>query len=47
MAKRGSTTLLATKVAKSSLIMRKALEGFLELEKEVSRIRQHISGGTL
>jgi len=43
MAKRGSTSFSATKVAKSGLITAKALERVLELEKEVSRLRHHVS----
>jgi len=43
MAKRGSTSFSATKVAKSGLITVKALERVLELEKEVSRLRHHVS----
>ena len=39
MAKRGSTSFLAAKVAKSGLITAKALERVLELEKVVSRLR--------
>jgi len=43
MAKRGSTSFSATKVAKSGLITAKALERVLELEKEVSRLWHHVS----
>jgi len=43
MAKRGSTSFSATKVAKAGLITAKALERVLELEKEVSRLRHHVS----
>jgi len=43
MAKRGSTSFSATKVAKSGLITVKALERVLKLEKEVSRLRHHVS----
>jgi len=43
MAKRGSTSFSAAKVAKSGLITARALERVLELEKEVSRLRHHVS----
>jgi len=43
MAKRGSTSFSATKVAKSGLITAKALKRVLELEKEVLRLRHHVS----
>jgi len=43
MAKRGSTSFSATKVAKSGLVLAEALGRVLELEKEVSRLRHHIS----
>jgi len=43
MAKRGSTSFSATKVAKSSLITAKALGRVLELEKEVSRRQHHVT----
>ena len=43
MAKRGSTSFSATKVAKSGLITARALELVLELEKGVLRLRHHVS----
>jgi len=43
MVKRGSTTFSATKVAKAGLAASAALAKILELEKEVSRLRHHVS----
>jgi len=43
MVKRGSTTFSATKVAKAGLAASAALTRILELEKEVSRLRNHVS----
>jgi len=43
MVKRGSTTFSATKVAKAGLAASAALARILELEKEVSRLRHHVS----
>jgi len=43
MVKRGSTTFSATRVAKAGLAASAALEKILNLEKEVSRLRHHVS----
>jgi len=43
MVKRGSTTFSATKVAKAGLAASAALTRILELEKEVSKLRHHVS----
>ena len=43
MVKRGSTTFSATKVAKAGLAASAVLTRILELEKEVSRLRHHVS----
>jgi len=43
MVKRGPTTFSATKVAKAGLAATAALERILNLEKEVSRLRHHVS----
>jgi len=43
MVKRGPTTFSATKVAKAGLAASAALTRILELEKEVSRLRHHVS----
>jgi len=43
MVKRGSTTFSAPKVAKAGLAALAALTRILELEKEVSRLRHHVS----
>jgi len=43
MVKRGSTTFSATKVAKAGLAASAALTRILELQKEVSRLRHHVS----
>jgi len=43
MVKRGSTTFSATKVAKAGLAASASLTRILELEKEVSRLRHHVS----
>jgi len=43
MVKRGSTTFSATKVAKAGLTASAALQRILDLEKDVSRLRHHVS----
>ena len=43
MAKRGTTTFSATKVAKAGLAASAALQRILDLEKEVSKLRHHVS----
>jgi len=43
MVKRGSTTFSATKVAKAGLAASAALTRILELEKEVGKLRHHVS----
>ena len=43
MAKRGGTSFSATKVAKARLAAWAALQRILDLEKEVSRLRHHVS----
>jgi len=43
MVKRGSTTFSAMKVAKAGLAASAALTRILELEKEVSKLRHHVS----
>jgi len=43
MVKRGSTTFSATKVAKAGLTASAALQKILDLEKEVSKLRHHVS----
>jgi len=43
MVKRGSTTFSATRVAKAGLAASAALTRILELEKEVGRLRHHVS----
>jgi len=43
MVKRGPTTFSATKVAKAGLVASAALQNIMELEKEVSKLRQHVS----
>jgi len=43
MVKRGPTTFSATRVAKAGLAASAALEKILNLEKEVSRLRHHVS----
>jgi len=43
MVKRGSTTFSATKVAKAGLVASAALQKIMDLEKEVSRLRHHVS----
>jgi len=43
MVKRGSTTFSATKVAKAGLAASAALARILELEKEVGKLRHHVS----
>jgi len=43
MVKRGSTTLSATKVAKAGLVGSAALQKIMDLEKEVSKLRHHVS----
>jgi len=41
--KRGSTTFSATKVAKADLVASAGLQKIMDLEKEVSKLRHHIS----
>ena len=43
MAKQGSTTFSATKVAKAGLVASAALQKIMDLEKEVSKLRYHVS----
>jgi len=43
MVKRGPTTFSATKVAKAGLVASAALQKIIDLEKEVSRLRHHVS----
>jgi len=43
MVKRGSTTFSATKVAKAGLAASAVLMRILELEREVSKLRHHVS----
>jgi len=43
MAKRGSTTFSATKVAKAGLVASAPLQKIMDLEKEVSKLRHHVS----
>jgi len=43
MVKRGTTTFSATRVAKAGLAASAALTRILELEKEVSKLRHHVS----
>jgi len=43
MVKRGSTTFSATKVAKAVLTATAALQKILDLEKDVSKLRHHVS----
>jgi len=43
MVKRGSTTFSATKVAKAGLMATAALQKILDLEKDVSKLRHHVS----
>jgi len=43
MVKRGSTTFSATKVAKAGLVASAALQKIMDLEKEVSKLRHHVS----
>jgi len=43
MVKRGSTTFSATKVAKAGLTATAALQKILDLEKDVSKLRHHVS----
>ena len=43
MVKRGSTTFSATKVAKGGLTATAALQKILDLEKDVSKLRHHVS----
>jgi len=43
MVKRGSTTFLGTKVAKAGMAALAALTRILELEKEVGKLRHHVS----
>jgi len=43
MVKRGSTTFSATKVAKAGLTATAALQKIMDLEKDVSKLRHHVS----
>jgi len=43
MVKRGPTTFSATKVAKVGLVASAALQKIMDLEKEVSKLRHHVS----
>jgi len=43
MIKRGPTTFSVTKVAKAGLVASAALQKILDLEKEVSKLRHHVS----
>jgi len=43
MVKRGSTTFSATKVANAGLVDSAALQRIMDLEKEVSKLRHHVS----
>jgi len=43
MVKRGTTTFSATKVAKAGLVASAALQKIMDLEKEVSKLRHHVS----
>jgi len=43
MVKRGSTTFSATKVVKAGLVALAALPKIMDLEKEVSKLRHHVS----
>jgi len=43
MVKRGSTTFSATKVAKAGLTATAALQKILDLEKDISKLRHHVS----
>jgi len=43
MVKRGSTTFSATKVAKAGLTATAALQKIMDLEKDVSKVRHHVS----
>jgi len=43
MVKRGSTTFSATKAAKAGLTATAALQKILDLEKDVSKLRHHVS----
>jgi len=43
MVKRGSTTFSATKVAKRGLTATAALQKILDLEKDISKLRHHVS----
>jgi len=43
MVKRGTTTFSATKVAKAGLTASAALQKILDLEKDVSKLRHHVS----
>jgi len=43
MVKRGSTTFSATKVAKAGLAASAALQKILDLEKDISKLRHHVS----
>ena len=43
MVKRSPTTFSATKVAKAGLVASAALQKIMDLEKEVSKLRHHVS----
>ena len=43
MVKRESTTFSATKVAKAGLVALAVLQKIMDLEKEVSKLRHHVS----
>jgi len=43
MVKRGSTTFSVTKVAKAGLVASATLQKIMDLEKEVSKLRHHVS----
>jgi len=43
MVKRGPTTFSATKVAKAGLVASAALQKIMDLEKDVSKLRHHVS----
>jgi len=43
MVKQGSTTFLATKVAKAGFVAFSDLQEIMDLEKEVSKLRHYVS----
>jgi len=43
MVKQGSTTFSATKIAKAGLVASAALQKIMDWEKEVSKLRHHVS----